>query len=69
MERSVSAIAPGRAELSGNRTHYYNEGLALAAAIDCGVIIRAEKLDADFTLPGFPCLMRTSISVTARVTF
>ena len=46
MEKSVIAFAPGRVELLGNHTDY-NEGLALAAAIDLGVTIRAEKLDAD----------------------
>ena len=46
MEKSVVAFAPGRVELLGNHTDY-NEGLALAAAIDLGVTIRAEKLDAD----------------------
>ena len=46
MEKSVVAFAPGRVELLGNHTDY-NEGLALAAAIDRGVTIRAEKLDTD----------------------
>ena len=46
MKKSVLAFAPGRVELLGNHTDY-NEGLALAAAIDLGVTIRAEKLDAD----------------------
>jgi len=46
MEKSVIAFAPGRVELLGNHTDY-NEGLALAAAIDRGVTIRAEKIDAD----------------------
>jgi galactokinase len=46
MEKSVVAFAPGRVELLGNHTDY-NEGLALAAAIDRGVTIGAEKLDAD----------------------
>ena len=46
MEKGVVAFAPGRVELLGNHTDY-NEGLALAAAIDLGVTIRAEKLDAD----------------------
>src|SRR5271165_7638681 len=46
MEKAVLAFAPGRVELLGNHTDY-NEGLALAAAIDRGVTIRAEKLGAD----------------------
>ena len=46
MEKSVVAFAPGRVELLGNHTDY-NEGLALAAAIDRGVTICAEKLDND----------------------
>lgn len=46
MEKSVVAFAPGRVELLGNHTDY-NEGLVLAAAIDLGITIRAEKLDAD----------------------
>ena len=46
MKKSVVAFAPGRVELLGNHTDY-NEGLALAAAIDLGVTIRAEKLDTD----------------------
>jgi galactokinase len=46
MENSVVAFAPGRVELLGNHTDY-NEGLALAAAIDLGVTVRAEKLNAD----------------------
>jgi galactokinase len=46
MEKSVVAFAPGRAELLGNHTDY-NEGLVLAAAIDLGITIRAEKIDAD----------------------
>src|SRR5215469_15120338 len=46
MGKSVIAFAPGRVELLGNHTDY-NEGLALAAAIDRGVTIRAEKIDAD----------------------
>ena len=46
MEKSVIAFAQGRVELLGNHTDY-NEGLALAAAIDRGVTIRAEKIDAD----------------------
>ena len=46
MEKSVVAFAPGRVELLGNHTDY-NEGLALAAAIDRGVTIRAEKIDAE----------------------
>ena len=46
MKKSVVAFAPGRVEMLGNHTDY-NEGLALAAAIDLGVTIRAEKLDAD----------------------
>jgi galactokinase len=46
MEKTVLAFAPGRVELLGNHTDY-NEGLALAAAIDRGVTIRAEKLGAD----------------------
>jgi galactokinase len=45
-ENSVIAFAPGRVELLGNHTDY-NEGLALAAAIDLGVTVRAQKLDAD----------------------
>jgi galactokinase len=46
MGKSVVAFAPGRVELLGNHTDY-NEGVALAAAIDLGVTICAEKLDAD----------------------
>jgi galactokinase len=46
MEQSVIAFAPGRVELLGNHTDY-NEGLALAAAIDRGVTIYGEKLDID----------------------
>jgi galactokinase len=46
MEKSVVAFAPGRAELLGNHTDY-NEGLVLAAAIDLGITIRAEKIDSD----------------------
>jgi galactokinase len=46
MKNSVVAFAPGRVELLGNHTDY-NEGLALAAAIDLGVTVRAQKLDAD----------------------
>ena len=46
MEKSVIAFAPGRVELLGNHTDY-NEGLAFAAAIDRGVTIRAERIDAD----------------------
>src|SRR5260370_22692198 len=46
MENSVVAFAPGRVELLGNHTDY-NEGLALAAAIDLGVTVRAAKLNAD----------------------
>jgi galactokinase len=46
MEKSVVAFAPGRVELLGNHTDY-NEGLALAAAIDRGVTICAEKLVSD----------------------
>jgi galactokinase len=46
MKKSVVAFAPGRVELLGNHTDY-NEGLVLAAAIDLGVTVRAEKLDAD----------------------
>jgi galactokinase len=46
MGKSVIAFAPGRVELLGNHTDY-NEGLALAAAIDRGVTIRAEKIEAD----------------------
>ncbi|MBV8174759.1 MAG: galactokinase [Verrucomicrobia bacterium] len=46
MGKSVVAFAPGRVELLGNHTDY-NEGLALAAAIDRGVTIRAEKLNTD----------------------
>lgn len=42
----VTAFAPGRVELLGNHTDY-NDGVALAAAIDRGVTIRAEKLDGD----------------------
>jgi galactokinase len=46
MEKAVVAFAPGRVELLGNHTDY-NEGVALAAAIDRGITIRAEKLGAD----------------------
>ena len=46
MAPTVIAFAPGRVELLGNHTDY-NDGVALAAAIDRGVTIRAEKLDAD----------------------
>src|SRR5271166_6102776 len=46
MEKSVVAFAPGRVELLGNHTDY-NEGLVLAAAIDLGVTVCAEKLNAD----------------------
>jgi galactokinase len=46
MGKSVIAFAPGRVELLGNHTDY-NEGLAFAAAIDRGVTIRAERIDAD----------------------
>ena len=46
MEKRVLVFAPGRVELLGNHTDY-NEGLALAAAINLGVTVRAEKLDAD----------------------
>ena len=46
MEKGVVAFAPGRVELLGNHTDY-NEGLALAAAIDLGVTIHAEKLNGD----------------------
>jgi galactokinase len=46
MEKSVVVYAPGRVEMLGNHTDY-NEGLALAAAINLGVTVRAEKLDAD----------------------
>jgi galactokinase len=46
MKKSVVAFAPGRAELLGNHTDY-NEGLVLAAAIDLGITIRAEKTDAN----------------------
>ncbi len=46
MEKSVVTFAPGRVELLGNHTDY-NKGLALAAAIDLGVTIRAEKLNTD----------------------
>jgi galactokinase len=46
MEKNVVAFAPGRVELLGNHTDY-NEGVVLAAAIDLGVTIRAEKLGAD----------------------
>ena len=46
MEKSVVVFAPGRVELLGNHTDY-NEGLALAPAINLGVTVRAEKLDAD----------------------
>jgi galactokinase len=44
MENSVVAFAPGRVELLGNHTDY-NEGLVLAAAIDLGVTVCAEKLN------------------------
>jgi galactokinase len=46
MAPTVIAFAPGRVELLRDHTDY-NDGLALAAAIDRGVTIRAEKLDAD----------------------
>ena len=46
MAPTVIAFAPGRVELLGNHTDY-NDGVVLAAAIDRGVTIRAEKLDAD----------------------
>jgi galactokinase len=46
MGNSVVAFAPGRVELLGNHTDY-NEGLALAAAIDLGVTVQAGKLKAD----------------------
>jgi hypothetical protein len=46
VEKRVLVFAPGRVELLGNHTDY-NEGLALAAAINLGVTVRAEKLDAD----------------------
>ena len=46
MEKSVVAFAPGRVELLGNHTDY-NEGLVLAAAIDLGVTVCAQKLNAD----------------------
>jgi galactokinase len=53
MEKSVTAFAPGRVELLGNHTDY-NEGLALATAIDRGVTIRAEKIDAEWSFrPSF----------------
>jgi galactokinase len=45
MAMTVVAFAPGRVELLGNHTDY-NEGLVLAAAIDLGVTIRAERLGA-----------------------
>ena len=45
MAITVVAFAPGRVELLGNHTDY-NEGLVLAAAIDLGVTVRAERLDA-----------------------
>jgi galactokinase len=44
MAPTVIAFAPGRVELLGNRTDY-NDGVALAAAIDRSVTIRAEKPD------------------------
>ena len=46
MPKSVIAFAPGRVELLGNHTDY-NEGFALAAAIDLGVTVRAERLEGD----------------------
>jgi galactokinase len=46
MAPTVIAFAPGRVELLGNHTDY-NDGVALAAAIDRGVTIRAEKLEGD----------------------
>jgi galactokinase len=46
MKNRVVAFAPGRVELLGNHTDY-NEGLALAAAIDLGVTVCAQKLNAD----------------------
>ena len=46
MENGVVAFAPGRVELLGNHTDY-NEGLALAAAIDLGVTVQAGKLNTD----------------------
>src|ERR1700739_3269934 len=49
MEKSVVVFTPGRVELLGNHTDY-NEGLALAAAINLGVTVRAEKLNAEVRL-------------------
>jgi galactokinase len=43
MEKTLLAFAPGRVGLLGNHTDY-NEGVALAAAIDRGITIRPEKL-------------------------
>ena len=45
MAMTFVAFAPGRVALLGNHTDY-NEGLVLAAAIDLGVTIRAERLGA-----------------------
>ena len=47
MAKTVVAFAPGRVELLGNHTDY-NEGVVLAAAIDLGVTIRAEKLQRSY---------------------
>jgi galactokinase len=46
MGKSVVAFAPGRVELLGNHTDY-NEGVALAAAIDLGVTILGERLETE----------------------
>jgi galactokinase len=50
MEKSVVVFAPGRVELLGNHTDY-NEGLALAAAIDLGIARRrsasSRELDSE----------------------
>ena len=64
MEKSVVAFAPGRAELLGNHTDY-NEGLVLAAAIDLGITICAEKIDAD-VIKVISEANRREVSVSAK---
>ena len=61
--REVSAYAPGRVELLGNHTDY-NEGLALAAAIDRGIWVKGSaREDRRIAIESIPFARQAEISL------
>ena len=61
--RSASAYAPGRVELLGNHTDY-NQGVALAAAIDRGITVAgSERGDGNICLQSDSTTSRVEVAI------